>query len=74
VAELLRNGVFSSGFNNKNVEVILDEKDAFLKALENSKYGDVIIVFFEEYEQLVDIVKLKLESISSASIGQEIMA
>jgi cyanophycin synthetase len=74
VAELLRNGVVSSGFNNKNMEIILNEKTAFLKALENSKYGDVIIVFFEEYEPLVDIIKLKIESIVDSSFKQEVMA
>lgn len=57
VAEILQKGVSSSGFSKKNTEVILSEKEAFLKALDNSRKGDLIIVFFEKYEPLLEIVK-----------------
>jgi cyanophycin synthetase len=73
VANLLEKGVASTNFNTKNLEVVLKEEDALMKALVNSKYGDLIIVFFEEYEPLVNIVKSKIES-DKNSIHQEIMA
>lgn len=59
VAEIIQKGVLDSGFNKKNTEVILNEKEAFLKALDNSRQGDLIIIFFEKYEPLLEIVKSK---------------
>jgi cyanophycin synthetase len=57
VAEILQKGAYLSGIDRGNVEIILDEKAAFLKALENSKNGDLIIIFFEKYEPLLKIIK-----------------
>ncbi|WP_186428726.1 cyanophycin synthetase [Clostridium sp. BSD9I1] len=57
VAELLERGVRQTNFNTKNVNVVLNEKDALLEAIKNSRKGDLIIVFFEKYEPLLDIVK-----------------
>lgn len=62
VARLLEKGVRTSGFDPKNIEVILDEVEALQKALNNSRTGDIIIVFFEEYEPLLNLVKSKLNN------------
>jgi cyanophycin synthetase len=71
VAEFLKKGVLQTGYKRKNLEVIYDEKEALIKAIDTSRYGDVIVVFFEKYEPLVDIIKKKLESIA---MPREIMA
>lgn len=57
VAELLKQGVLSSGFDNEKVEIILEEKDALRAAIDNAESGDVIIIFFEKYEPLLQLVK-----------------
>lgn len=57
IAKLLEKGVINSGFNNKNLEIILDEAKALEKAMDNSKPGDIIIIFFEKYEPLQKLVK-----------------
>jgi len=64
VADLLLNGVLSSGFNKKSADIILDEKEALKSAIDNSNDGDIIIVFFEEYLPLLDLVKDKINELS----------
>lgn len=71
VAEILQKGVLSSGFNKKNVKVILSEQEALLKALENSRQGDLIIIFFEKYEPLLELVKSRQQE---TKISEKIMA
>jgi cyanophycin synthetase len=73
VAGLLEKGVSSAGFNKKNCEIILDEKEALEKALNNAQYGDIIVVFFEKYEPLVEIVKSKIDNLKGV-MNQEVMA
>jgi cyanophycin synthetase len=63
IAGLLEKGVANSGFNNKNLEIILDEALALEKAIDNSKPGDLIIIFFEKYEPLLNLVKERLNII-----------
>ena len=59
VAKLLEKGVASSG--NTNYEIVINEKDALEKAIDNSKPGDLIIIFFEKFEPLVKLVKDKIK-------------
>lgn len=56
VAELLKQGVLSAEFDNEKVEIILEEKEALRTAIDNAKPGDIIIIFFEKYEPLLDLV------------------
>lgn len=63
IAELLSNGVNSSGFDSNNMQTILNEVEALEKAIDNSKPGDIIVTFFEKYEPLLKLVKEKQESL-----------
>lgn len=67
VARLLEQGVLKGGFDKKNINVILDERAALKKSLENSRKGDLIIIFFEEYEPLLKIVKEEMNSLNKNS-------
>lgn len=58
IAGLLERGVIDSG--NNNYEIVLNEINALEKAIGNSKPGDLIIIFFEKFEPLVDLVKDKI--------------
>lgn len=60
VANLLLKGAYESSISKDNIKVILDERIALLTALDNSKPGDIIIIFFENYEALIDIIKNSL--------------
>lgn len=59
-AKLLEKGILSSSFNPKNMEIVLNEVEALKKAIENSRQGDLIIIFFEKFEPLVSLVKEKM--------------
>ena len=55
MAKLLESGV-RKGVNNKSYRVRLDEIDALKEAINISNTGDIIIVFYEELQPLIDII------------------
>ncbi len=57
IAELLKKGVLSTGFNENKCEIVLNEVEALSRAIDNALPGDLIIIFFEKYEPLVSLVK-----------------
>ncbi|MBC8063110.1 MAG: cyanophycin synthetase [Clostridiaceae bacterium] len=66
VAGLLEKGILKSKFLNMNMEKVLEEAEAFKTALDFAEYGDIVIVFFEKSEPLVDIMKNKIDKIKGA--------
>ena len=63
VAKLLKKGVMDSQcIDEKNIEMLENEREALLRALDNAKYGDIIMVFLEKYESLLEIVKVRMEA------------
>ncbi|EJO5346194.1 cyanophycin synthetase [Clostridium botulinum] len=61
IAELLKKGVLETGFKNSKLNTVLDEEEALKKAIEFSEPGDLVIMFFEEFEPAQKIVKDKIE-------------
>jgi UDP-N-acetylmuramyl tripeptide synthase len=57
VAEILKHGVLSSGFNSSAIEIVLDEVEALDMALNDAEPGDIVVTFFEEYEPLLRLIK-----------------
>ena len=55
-SRFIQKGVISSQ-NKIQSKIILDEKEAFKRALIEAKSGDTIIVFYEEMEPLIEIMK-----------------
>lgn len=63
MAKLLEKGVLLSG-EKKFYKIILDEKEALKEALKTSLKGDIIVVFYEELQPLIDVInEYKIESI-----------
>lgn len=62
VADLLKKGVLSLGFKERNIKIILEEDKALKEAIDSSISKDLIIEFFEKYEPLLEIVENKLLS------------
>ncbi len=56
VADLLLEGVLDSGIEPNQVEIILDEVSAAEAALEAALPGDLVLIFYEKYEPVVDLV------------------
>ncbi|ACA56204.1 cyanophycin synthetase [Clostridium botulinum] len=61
IADLLKKGVLETGFKNSKLNIILDEEEALKKAIEFSNPGDLVIMFFEEFEPAANIVKDKIK-------------
>lgn len=61
VANILGKGVMKSKFNLMNVEKILDEEEAFKTALDFAQPEDIVIIFFDKHEQLIEIIRNKIE-------------
>ncbi|SHK64737.1 cyanophycin synthetase [Clostridium cavendishii DSM 21758] len=64
VAELLRKGVLKKA-NSKHINVVLDEVEALDFALKNANKGDLIIIFFEDYNRIITYIKKKKSYIES---------
>ncbi|ABW19642.1 cyanophycin synthetase [Alkaliphilus oremlandii] len=63
VAELIKKGCILGKLSEQQITTELDERVALEKAMKNAKEGDIIIVFYEEYEPLLDIIhKFKNEA------------
>ncbi|GAB6169202.1 cyanophycin synthetase [Clostridium carnis] len=56
MAKVILEGIKTS-LKKVDVEVILDEVEAFKKALSVSKQGDTVIVFFEEIKPLINVIE-----------------
>ena len=67
IAEILSQGVVSSGFDTRYKEIILNEVDALEKAISDSLPGDIIIIFFEKYEPLLKLVKNSIDEYKNAA-------
>ncbi len=56
IAYILKESILSSKFNPKNISVILDEKEAVHKAIQNAKKGDLIMVFGYRIDNLHTLI------------------
>ena len=56
VADLLRTGALEAGMPPENITTILPEKEAVSAALSAARAGDLVVVFFEKYEEIMDVV------------------
>lgn len=62
VGEILRKAVLKSGFRKENISVIHSELKALEAAILDAQPGDLIVMFYEEFEPAVELVtRLKTE-------------
>lgn len=57
VARLLEEGALSKGMSKDQIEIILSETGALEKAMNNAYAGDLIVVFYEKLEPILDTIK-----------------
>ena len=49
----------------ENIEIILSEKEAIKASIKNAVDGDLIVMFFEKFEPLVEIIESTQSSLFS---------
>lgn len=57
-AELLRQGVISTGFDPQKILIVLPEADAVRTALRLAKPEDLVVIFYEDYDIVIQAVEL----------------
>ncbi|HHV99711.1 MAG TPA: cyanophycin synthetase [Clostridiaceae bacterium] len=67
VADILYNSIVSTGFEKENIEVIYSELEALKKALVTAKPGDLIVVFYEEFEPALELIEKFRDELSKNS-------
>lgn len=63
VARIILKGISKTAGTEGSAHLILDELQAFKTALTRAKTGDVIIVFFERFQNLVEYIKQKQDEV-----------
>lgn len=60
VAKLLREGALLAGFPNNKIDIYKDEETALKDAIKNAKSGDLIVVFYENFDCIAKIIKSEI--------------
>lgn len=56
VADILNTAIVKEGMKPQDVNIILEEKKALLTAMQNALEGDLIVVFYEKYQPLLELI------------------
>lgn len=61
VASLLLEGAMKAGLKKDQIDVILKEDEAIAFAIENASEGDLVVIFYENYESALKAIKEALK-------------
>ena len=53
VPSLLLKGALAAGLKRDKINIVLDEEDAIAESLDSASEGDLIIIFYENYTNLL---------------------
>ncbi len=76
VAEIITKAALSSGLSPECIETVLPEGDAFRKGLQSAGSGDIVVVFYEKLESVMEIINEKRNQVTSELVirtGSEII-
>ncbi len=69
VAEILEASIINAGAKRENVEIILSETQALEKAMLDARPGDMIALFYEELEPVIQMItKIKKEQETTSQL------
>ena len=57
VARLLEKGLFIGGMPKENIKIILSETEALKSAMAEAKPGDIIAIFYEKFEPVINVIQ-----------------
>lgn len=75
-AGLLKEGILMAGLGEKQIKIILNEPEAVKAAINEARPGDLVVIFYEKIEPIIDIIKefcrkagRKAEKVTGESAG-----
>ncbi len=68
IAKILLDGCLSSGINPSEIQIELSEEKALEKAIQYAEKDDIIIVFYEEYSPLLQIINRFTKELSNKQL------
>lgn len=72
VAGILYDSIIKKGVDKNSIEIIYSETEALEKAIMNAEPGDLIVMFYEEFEPAVEIIQnLKQSMVKKSSSYKE---
>jgi cyanophycin synthetase len=63
VAEILFDSLIKKGVDKNSIDIIYSETEALKKAILNAEPGDLIVMFFEEFEPAVELIEKLREKV-----------
>ncbi|MDD2503468.1 MAG: cyanophycin synthetase, partial [Clostridia bacterium] len=75
IARLLQEGALSSGMDIRAISFVREEEKALQKAIHTAKAGDMIVVFYEDLDAVINVIKeeiLRVE-IDKKQLTSEVM-
>ncbi len=69
VAELLKRGAMDAGMSSESIDIVLQETAALKKALAIAVPGDLVVVFFEKLEPILQILDQFEESLTGNKVA-----
>ncbi|MDP9751035.1 cyanophycin synthetase [Thermoanaerobacter pentosaceus] len=57
VARILEEGAIKGGMDRKKIKIILKETEALKAAMYHAEAGDLIVVFYEKYQPIIDVIE-----------------
>jgi len=69
VAQLLYDTIIDQGFKKENVKIILSEGEALETAIKNAIPGDLIVMFYQKFNQSLNIIKSHMK----ATVQEELL-
>jgi cyanophycin synthetase len=72
VSEILYNSLVENGFGKENIKVVLQETKAFETAMLDAQPGDLIVLFYQEFDEALELVdKFKNELDTHLDVNME---
>lgn len=69
IAGLLEQGVLAAGFPNRNLRIIADEVEALRSSITRAQPGDVIAIFYEKFEPILELINRQKERIEGSEFS-----
>lgn len=61
IARIIKAGALAAGMNEKNISVVLPERDAFISGLESCRPGEIFVMFYEHLEPIEAEINFRLK-------------